>query len=53
MMLKELFAKKIEEEKLQKVFFEIEMPLVPVLRRMEKNGIRVDKKNARGIIRRF
>lgn len=41
--LKILLAKKIEEEKLQKVFYEIEMPLLPVLYNMEKAGILVDK----------
>ena len=41
--LKNLFAKRIEEEKLQKIFYEIEMPLIPVLFRMERYGIKVDK----------
>jgi len=48
-MLKELFAKKIEEEKLGKIFYEIEMPLLPVLFRMEKNGIKVDKEKLDGL----
>jgi DNA polymerase-1 len=47
--LKNLFEKKIEEEKLGRVFFEIEMPLVPVLFGMEKNGIKVDKKKLAGL----
>lgn len=42
--LKEMLAKKIDDEKLSRVFFEIEIPLIPVLFRMEENGIKVDKK---------
>jgi DNA polymerase-1 len=42
-MLKIMFAKKLEEEKLTRVFYEIEMPLLGVLYGMEKNGIKVDK----------
>jgi DNA polymerase-1 len=41
--LKNLFAGRIEEEKLQKIFYEIEMPLISVLFRMECYGIKVDK----------
>ena len=48
-MLKELFAKRIEEEKLEKVFFEIEMPLCSVLFRMEKNGIKVNQEKLAGL----
>lgn len=42
--LKNLLAGRIEEEKLQKVFYEIEMPLLSVLYKMERTGIMVDKK---------
>ncbi len=42
--LKELFAPQLKEEGLQKVFEEIEMPLVEVLSAMELNGIKVDAK---------
>lgn len=41
--LKNLFAGRIENEKMQKIFYEIEMPLVPVLFRMERTGIRVNR----------
>lgn len=37
-------SKKLESEKLIKLFNEIEMPLVPVLIDMEQNGIKVDLK---------
>jgi DNA polymerase I len=33
---------KLKSEKLQKLFAEIEMPLVPVLAKMEENGIKLD-----------
>ncbi len=42
--LKELFAPKLKSEGLQKVFEDIEMPLVEVLSRMEMNGIKLDSK---------
>jgi DNA polymerase I len=37
-------SKKLENEKLTKLFNEIEMPLVPVLIEMEQNGIKIDTK---------
>lgn len=42
--LKEIFSPRLKEENLQKVFAEIEMPLVEVLAEMEKCGISLDKK---------
>lgn len=42
--LKNLLAERLAAEKMERVFFEIEMPLVPVLFRVERNGIKVDKK---------
>jgi len=42
--LKNLLSSRIEEEKMQKVFFDIEMPLLPVLYNMEETGILIDKK---------
>ena len=42
--LKELLAKDLKAEKLEKVFEELEMPLIPVLARMERWGIQVDVK---------
>ena len=42
--LKELFAPRLKEEGLEKVFNEIEIPLIEVLANMEENGIKVDAK---------
>lgn len=42
--LKELFEPKLKEEKLEKVFYDIEMPLVEVLAQMEMAGIKLDAK---------
>ncbi len=40
--LKEILAKDLKKEKLEKVFAEYEMPLIPVLAKMERWGIKVD-----------
>jgi DNA polymerase-1 len=40
--LKNLFEPQLEEHGLDGLFQELEMPLVPVLARMEANGIRID-----------
>ncbi len=40
--LKEYFEPQLQEHKLVGLFQELEMPLVPVLARMEANGIRID-----------
>jgi DNA polymerase-1 len=40
--LKNLFAPKLKEEGLEKIFTDIEMPLAEVLSGMEKNGIKLD-----------
>lgn len=40
--LKELFQPQLQEQGLEDLFQELEMPLVPVLARMEANGIRID-----------
>jgi DNA polymerase-1 len=42
--LKELFEPQIKKEGLEKVFYDIEMPLVEVLANMETNGIKLDSK---------
>jgi DNA polymerase-1 len=42
--LKELFEPQLKEEGLEKVFYDIEMPLVEVLSLMELNGIKLDAK---------
>ncbi len=40
--LKNIFHKKISSSKLKNLFFDIEIPLVNVLVRMEKNGVKID-----------
>ena len=40
--LKNILEKELEEKGLTKLFKEIEMPLVPVLARMEMEGVRID-----------
>jgi len=40
--LKNILEKRIKEEELEKVLYEIEIPLIPVLHSMEKWGIKVD-----------
>ncbi|MDJ0974590.1 MAG: DNA polymerase I, partial [Planctomycetota bacterium] len=40
--LRDVFAPELEEMKVERVFQEAEMPLLPVLVRMEANGIRLD-----------
>lgn len=42
--LKNLFEPQLKKEKLDQVFYEVEMPLVPVLADMEQNGIKLDVK---------
>ncbi len=41
-LLKETLAPRIEEEGLKRVFTELEVPLIPVLSRMERIGVKVD-----------
>lgn len=41
--LKYLLEKELHEKGLQQLFEEIEMPLVPVLARMERNGVCIDR----------
>ncbi len=41
--LKELFSKELKEQNLDKIFCEIELPLIPVLADMERYGMYVDK----------
>ncbi len=42
--LRKILEKELKASKLEKVFFDIEMPLVPVLAHMENMGIRIDIK---------
>ena len=38
-----ILKKKLEQEKLAKLFFEVEMPLLPILAQMEENGVKIDQ----------
>lgn len=40
--LKNILEKELKENGAEKLFYEIEMPLVPVLAHMERNGVRID-----------
>jgi DNA polymerase-1 len=40
--LRGVFAPRIEEKKLARLFYDVEMPLIPVLSRMEAAGVRID-----------
>ena len=40
--LRGIFAPKIEEMKLSRVYYDVELPLIPVLARMEATGIKID-----------
>ncbi len=42
--LADLFGKELQEQGLWQLFADVEMPLVPVLLQMERNGIALDKK---------
>lgn len=42
--LYETLLKKLKEESLIKVFEEIELPLIPILEEMERNGFKIDQK---------
>jgi DNA polymerase I len=42
--IKDILEKQLKEENLEKVFYDFEMPLIPVLARMERCGIEVDAK---------
>jgi len=41
--LKQIFEKELKEKKLEHILFEIELPLLPVLAKMERNGVFIDK----------
>jgi len=43
--LYELLGKELIKEKLEKVAFDIEFPLVPVLEDMERTGVKIDVKS--------
>ena len=43
----------LKENGVEKLFYEIEMPLVPVLSRMEANGVKIDTENLKQISEEF
>ncbi len=43
----------LKENGMEKLFYEIEMPLVPVLSRMEANGVKIDTRNLQQISEEF
>jgi DNA polymerase I len=51
--LKELFDKKLNDLDLNNVFYDIEIPLIPVLARMENKGIFVDTENLKELGKTF
>ncbi len=52
-LLKELLAPRVEEEGLHRVFTELEVPLIPVLSRMERVGVKVDAEKLRSMSAEF
>ncbi len=42
LQLKQVLSKEIQEKELAKLFYEVELPLVPVLTAMEFNGVKID-----------
>jgi DNA polymerase-1 len=51
--IRDLILKKLEERHLLEVFFNIEMPLIKVLFRMEKNGVSVDASYLKKLSRKY
>lgn len=45
LQLKNIFAKQLKELKMEKLFYEVEVPLIEVLVSMEYEGVKVDKNN--------
>jgi DNA polymerase-1 len=45
--LKQILAKELKENNLEKLFYDIEIPLLKVLARMEKTGVRIDSEALR------
>jgi DNA polymerase I len=50
--LKEIYEPRLKQEKLTKIFQDIEMPLIPVLANMEHNGIKLDTELVRELSQR-
>ena len=45
--LSQLFDQELKDQQLWRLFAEVEMPLVPILRRMESNGVALDSEQLR------
>ncbi len=52
-LLKEYLSSRIEESNLQRVFSQLEVPLIPVLARMERVGVKVDVDKLRAMSAEF
>jgi len=48
--LYELFLPKLKEQGLDKLFFEVEMPLIGILSQMQKQGVKVEPKILKGLL---
>ena len=53
LQLYEKLLPQLKENGVEKLFYEIEMPLVPVLSRMEANGVKIDTENLQQISEEF
>jgi len=51
--LRERFAGRLREDQLERLFFDVEMPLTHVLAQMERRGILIDVPRLQGISREF
>ena len=51
--LKNILERELHEKGLWQLFTEVEMPLVPVLARMERNGVRIDRESLAETSRTF
>jgi len=49
--LREVLFEKLREEELEKIYFDIEMPLIHVLADMERSGVKIDVERLRDISR--
>ncbi|MBN1914730.1 MAG: DNA polymerase I [Parachlamydiales bacterium] len=51
--LMELFSQELQEKQLEKIFYEMELPLLPVLATMERHGIFIDVKKMHHLAEKF
>ncbi len=50
---KKKILKELEEKKLEKVYSEVELPVIPVVKKMYKRGVLVDKKYLQGLSKKY